>query len=122
MEETRNNSFDAATVAFCAFFQRRGFRFCLLRFLSCGLLAFAQSENFTIFAQDSLSFIDALPSTGESLVILCLGLLLFLLRFSATVQLSSSVFVLAIISQSLPFLHFWTVCVRLSYNLAVRVG
>ncbi len=40
----------------CAFFQQRGFRFCLLRFLSYGLLAIAPSENFMMFNLLSLSF------------------------------------------------------------------
>jgi hypothetical protein len=48
------HSFGDAAFAFCAFFQRRGFRFCLLRFLSCGLLAFAQSANFMLFILVSL--------------------------------------------------------------------
>ena len=68
MEETRNNSFGAAAVAFCAFFQRRGFRFCLLRFLSCGLLTFAQSENFIMFTRSRPSVLfRRLGSLGHSL-------------------------------------------------------
>lgn len=76
------HSFGDAAFAFCTFFQRRGFRFCLIRFLSCGLLAFTQSENFMMFILVSLVSLFArsrssMPFRGLTALLRCSVSLIF---------------------------------------------